>query len=229
MNYFAHALPFLNRPYFAAATGIPDWPTVCDRQVRLRSKHAMPFLEDDDPTTVDVAGGIIQHLRDDARFHATRAFAETSLELTVLARDALAGERGFRPSFLGHLLTEVLLDAGLIADQPAALARYYALLDEIDPERMEAEVNRMAPRPTTLLAAMIGGFRQARILSDYAEDGKLMVRLNQVMGRVGCPLLPDSFADILPHARHLVTDRQDALLNLPEKNRDYLTHPHLRP
>ncbi|MDZ7619074.1 MAG: hypothetical protein U1E05_18860 [Patescibacteria group bacterium] len=217
MNYFAHALPFLDRPYYAAATGIPDWLTVCDRKVRLRSKHVVPFLEDDDPTTVAIAGGILQHLRDDARFHATRAFAETSLALTVLARDALAGESGFRPSFLGHLLTEVLLDAALIADHPAELARYYALLDQIDPERMAVEVNRMVPHPATRLAAMIGGFRLARILSDYAEDGKLMVRLNQVMGRVGCPLLPDSFADILPRARHLVTDRQDALLDLPEE------------
>ncbi|MFW5693452.1 MAG: hypothetical protein ACOCWL_04480 [Thermoguttaceae bacterium] len=216
MNYFAHALPFLDRPWFAAATGIPDWLTVCDRKVRLRSKHATAFLDSSDTTLAAVAGGVVQHLQDDARFHGTQAFVMTSLELTVAARDALAGERGFRPSFLGHLLVEVLLDAVLIAERPDALQRYYTLLDEVAPEALEAAVNRMAPRPTTRLAALIHGFRQARILSDYAEDDRLMVRLNQVMHRVGCLPLPEGFVGILPDARRLVADRRDALLDLPE-------------
>ena len=32
MNYFAHALPFLDRPYFVAGTAVPDWLTVADRR-----------------------------------------------------------------------------------------------------------------------------------------------------------------------------------------------------
>lgn len=215
MNYFAHALPFLDRPWFAAATGIPDWLTVCDRKVRLRSKHATGFLESSDARLAAVAGGVIQHLRDDALFHGTQAFVTTSLELTVVARDTLEGEPGFRPSFLGHLLVEVLLDAVLIAEQPDALQRYYTLLEEVVPEELETAVNRMAPRPTARLAALIHGFRQARILSDYAEDDRLMVRLNQVMRRVGCSPLPEGFIGILPDARRLVADRRDALLDLP--------------
>ncbi len=211
MNYFAHALPFLDRTYYAAATGIPDWLTVCDRQVRLRSKHVAPFRESEDSTIAEVAGGITQHLLDDARFHATRAFTETWTELTVVVRGALHEERGFRPSFLGHLLAEVLLDAALINKHPEALHRYYALLDAVCPERIQAAVNRMAPRPTSRLAPMIEAFREARILSDYAEDGKLMVRLNQVMVRVGCLPLHEGFAGILPAARRLMDGRWEAL------------------
>jgi hypothetical protein len=137
--------------------------------------------------------------------------------LTVLARDALDNERSFRPTFLGHLLTEVLLDAALIAERPEMLVRYYTILDEVAPEPIEAAVNQMTPRPTARLAAMIHAFRQARILSDYAEDATLMVRLNQVMVRVGCPPLPEGFAGILPDARRLVTRRQEALLHLREE------------
>ena len=109
MNYLAHAIPFLDEPYFAAATGVPDWLTVVDRRMRLRSKQVEPFLEDPDPQVVAVAGGVLQHLRDDIRFHGTRVFSELSLKLTVTARDALGGETGMRPAFLGHLLVEVLL------------------------------------------------------------------------------------------------------------------------
>jgi hypothetical protein len=65
MNYFAHALPFLDNPYFAGATGIPDWLTVVDRKVRARRKHIEPFLEDRELELAAVAGEFGQHLRDD--------------------------------------------------------------------------------------------------------------------------------------------------------------------
>ena len=212
MNYFTHALPFLDRPYYVAGTGVPDWLSVVDRPARLRSKHAAAFLNNPDPCLAAVAGGVLQHLRDDARFHHTRAFAETSLELAARVRDALGGETGLRPAFLGHLLTELLLDAALVADDPAQLTEYYRVLESVDAQRVEAAVNRMAPRPTSRLAIFIDVFRRERILWNYLEDDKLMVRLDQVMRRVRLAPLPDDFAALLPAARKLVAGRKDALL-----------------
>jgi hypothetical protein len=213
MNYLAHALPFLQNPYFAAGTGVPDWLTVADRSVRVRPASAATIAAGDDPVAAAVAGGALQHLRDDARFHNTRAFMAASLELTVLARDALASDAGFRPSFLGHLLVEVLLDAALAAEEPGRLEAYYRALDAVDPEQVQAVVNRMATGPTDRLAAMISQFRRHRVLWDYLEDGKLLVRLNQVMGRVGFEALPDGFAGLLPTARRLVAERCAELLD----------------
>lgn len=212
MNYFAHALPFLDRPYFAAGAAVPDWLAVADRKVRLRSKHVEGFMDSNDPFAEEIAAGILQHLRDDAHFHATRAFAETSLELTVRVRDALGRETGLRPTFLGHLLVELLLDAALLADNPGRLADYCRVLEEVDADRVEATVNRVAPRQTERLAIFIDLFRRERILYDYQEDGKLMVRLNQIMRRVRLEPLPHEFAAILPTARRLVTDRKSELL-----------------
>ena len=82
MNYFAHARPFLDDPYFAAGTAVPDWLAVVDRSTRVRAKDTLPFLEAEDPITAAVARGLLQHLRDDRHFHRTRAFVETSLELS---------------------------------------------------------------------------------------------------------------------------------------------------
>ena len=212
MNYFAHALPFLDRPYFVAGTAVPDWLTVADRQVRLRSKHAEAFVSDPDPCAAAVAGGVLQHLRDDGQFHGTRAFAETSLELTGRARDALGGETGLRPAFLGHLLTELLLDAVLVVEDRDRLTAYYLALDEVDAQRVEAAVNRMGPRPAERLAIFIDLFRRERILWDYLEDGKLMVRLNQIMRRVKLESLPDDFTAVLADARRVVAERKNALL-----------------
>lgn len=213
MNYFAHARLFLDRPYFVAGACAPDWLMVADRRVRVRAKRAELFLNDRDPCMAEVAAGVVQHLSDDVWFHATRAFAETTLALTARARDALGGETGLRPAFLGHLLTELLLDAALIADAPADLDRYYQLLDSLDAGQIEAAVNRMTPRTTDQLGRFIELFRQARILWDYLEDGRLMERLNQVMRRVGLEPLPEGFDAILPEARKVVDERKAALLD----------------
>ncbi len=214
MNYFAHAVWFLDdNPYYVAGTGVPDWLTVVDRKVRVRSKHAAAAEEDPDPIVAAVAGGMLQHFRDDARFHQTRAFAELSLELTVLVRDVLAGEQDFRPGFLGHLLVEVLLDASLVAENPYLLEDYYRALASVDSARVEEAVNRMAPRPTQRLAWMIDRFREERILWDYFDEPRLMLRLNQVMRRIGFGQLPDDFRAVLPEARRRVQDRRESLLD----------------
>ena len=212
MNYLAHALPFLDRPYVAAGTGVPDWLTVVDRQVRLRTRLVEPFLADVDFVVADVAAGALQHLRDDAHFHSTRTFMECNLSLTMLARDALGEDASFRPGFLGHLLTEVLLDATLAAEDKQRLEVYYRAMDLVDPAMVEAAVNRMAPRPTHRLAWMIAEFCRHRILYDYLDDGRLLFRVNQVMRRVGLAPLPPAFAAIFPRARHLVAERKGDLL-----------------
>jgi hypothetical protein len=216
MNYFAHAFAFLDRadldPTFVAGTAVPDWLTVADRQVRVRAKHVQPLLSEPRPAAA-LARGMLQHWADDAQFHATRAFVETSLGLSVLARDVLGEEQGLRGGFLGHLLTELLLDAWLIAQAPGRLERYYELLEAVDGDWVQATVNRVAPRPTLRLAAIILGFRRQRVLSDYSEDGKLLVRLNQVMRRLGLGELPDRFAEVLPAARLRIGRRHAELLD----------------
>jgi len=213
LNYFAHAIPFLDDPYLAVGTGVPDWLTVIDRRLRVRRKHVEPFMDDPDRQLAAVARGIMQHLRDDALFHGGRAFAELMLSLTVTSRDALECERGFRPSFLGHLLVELLLDASLVAEDPDRLKTYYAVLDKIDTMVVEAALNRMAPRPTDRLAPLIAGFRHERLLEDYLDDQRLMVRLNQVMRRVGLPQLPDDFRHLLPDFRRQIDARKADLLD----------------
>jgi hypothetical protein len=214
MNYFAHAINFLDRPYFAVGTGVPDWLTVCDRGVRMRSRYLEAFRPNGDSRVGEVVDGILQHIRDDGLFHQSRAFAELSLELTVESREALQHDSGFRPGFLGHLLVELLLDASLVAENPGKIEDYYRLLGSIDATVVQATVNSVGPRQTERLATMISRFHQERILCDYLEDAKLMERLNQIMSRVKLRRLPESFIELLPLARKLVENRREELLEV---------------
>lgn len=212
MNYLAHGRHCLDDPYELAGTAVPDWLNVSDRPVRVRSKHARPLADDADPRVASVARGIVRHHADDAWFHQTRAFAELSLALTVQLRRLLSTDDGFRPSFLGHILVEVLLDAELARRQPGLLDDYYRALARVDGALVQATVNRLATRPADRLAAFIGLFVAERFLYDYADDGKLWFRLNQVMSRVGLPALPEASVAWLAAARRQVSRQADALL-----------------
>ena len=214
MNYFAHGRDAIDDPYFLAGTAVPDWLGVVDRRMRVRSKAARPFIKDDDPHVAALARGIVRHHRDDDRFHQTASFAELSWQFTTTVRDVLPRDDGLRPSFLGHILVELLLDAELILEDPDRLDAYYRVLDSLDPVVIQDGVNRMAGRPTERLASFIPRFSAERFLYDYVEDAKLLSRLNQVMRRVRLPLLPGQFCRILPEARRQVGLRKVELLGI---------------
>jgi len=212
MNYFSHALPFLADPYFVAGTAVPDWLAVADRRVRVKAKYVEPLAAHPDYETATIARGLLQHFRDDSQFHKTRAFTETVLELSVIIGRIMPIDSGFRPSFLGHLLTEVLLDWTLAEDNPGGLEAYYRVLASVDPGKVQEAVNRMSARTTDRLAPMILLFCRERILWDYGQDEKLLLRMNQVMRRVGFPPLSEGVLPVLPAARQLVHRRRRELL-----------------
>jgi hypothetical protein len=212
MNYFAHGRHFINEPLFLAGTALPDWLGVVNRSARVRSRRATEFIDDDDERVATFARGIVQHHHDDQWFHSTDAFTELSWRLTIMCRDALPGDAGFRPSFLGHILVELLLDSALAAADPANLHAYYAAMESLDPKLLEGIVNRIAPQPVEHLGWFLERFCRERFLFDYAEDGKLLFRLNQVLRRVKLPALPESFTAVLATARLEVAAKQEELL-----------------
>jgi hypothetical protein len=212
MNYLAHGWRFADDPYFLAGTAAPDWMSVIDRKNRLRSKVAAERVSDNDPVVATVARGIVQHHLDDGWFHQTAAFNELNLAFAVEVRDRLPGDEGFRPSFLGHILVELLLDATLAEDEPKRLDDYYAALEQLDPATTERAISALATSPTDRVAPLIPRFATERFLYDYLDDGKLLTRLNHVMRRVGLPAIPPDTMDLFPSMRERVRRHQTALL-----------------
>jgi len=212
VNYFAHGLRFLHRPHFLAGTAVPDWLSVADRGVRVRPRLVEPLLEGDAGPETDVAAGILQHFHDDQWFHSTRGFAEISAWLTRLFRETLGYNEDLRAGFLGHIVTEMLLDAVLIERDPKALDEYYAALRGVDPACVQGIVNRAARNTTERLAPLILLFARERFLYDYRTPARLLYRLNQVMRRVKLQLLPEAVIDVLESGRELIARRVDDLL-----------------
>ncbi len=212
MNYFAHGRRYIDNPYFLAGTAVPDWLNVVDRKVRARTKGARPQIDHDDPKIAAVARGIVQHHADDHQFHQTASFAQISLEFTMEFRQRLTSDDSFRPSFLGHIIVEILLDSVLILEDPEVLEQYYRAVLSVEAKTVERAVNLISVRPTDRLALLLPRFCQERFLEDYHCDETLLRRLNQVMRRVKLPALPETVLEYFPRARKIVTENRNQLL-----------------
>jgi hypothetical protein len=212
MNYLAHGWRFADQPYVLAGTAAPDWLSVIDRKIRVRSRTAAAFVDDGDAILAAVARGVVQHHADDAQFHALPAFNELCLAFAIELRDALPGDEGFRPSFLGHILVELLLDSAIAEENTTRLDAYYAALAAVDCAAVEGAISRLATRPTDRVAQLIPRFAAERFLYDYLDDARLLMRLNHVMRRVGLPQIGPSVLALIPAMRCRVRERMSELL-----------------
>jgi len=212
MNYFAHALNHLDRPYFMAGTAIPDWLSVADRKVRLRPRLLEPWLKNEEEIQCQVAAGTLRHLNDDDWFHATRGFVEVTGELTARFRRRLGASEDYHCGFLGHVGMELLLDGVLMELYPERFEHYWHVLSTIDSARIEYAVNRMAKVPAERLAWFVDLYRREQFLRSYESDDTLLGRLNQVLSRVKLTPIPADTVDVVADGRILVTQRLHDLL-----------------
>jgi hypothetical protein len=212
MNYLAHALRFLDRPYFVAGACLPDLLSVADRAVRLRSRRVAPRIEAAEPDDAELYRGVLQHLADDDWFHATRGFAEVTGEVAVLFRRTIGADHPTPCSFLGHVVMEMLLDSVLIEQHPEALPQFYEAMNSIDPFKVQAAVNQCARQPTERLAHLIPRFNAERFLFDYTTPEGLAYRLNQVLKRVKLTPLDDVAVTAISAGRVVVQNRLNDLL-----------------
>lgn len=215
MNYLAHAYQYLDQPYFAAGTALPDWMSVIDRKNRARRQYAEPVVEHSDPEIAAFARGCLQHHADDFWFHQCESFVELSTRFAVEIRELLEPGLGHQAGFVGHIVVELLLDAILCERDSALLDRYYDLLSTVNADKLQLAANEICRKPVTRLTILLPRFIDERFLDDYADDRLLQMRLNGVMKRIGLPLLPETLCNWLTTARPRVRDAADSLLTPP--------------
>lgn len=217
MNFFAHSLPFLDDPWVVAGVCLPDWMSVINRRVRLRSRKVQPRVDDPDAATARVARGIVQHHADDEWFHETPEFALLNLDFSVELRQQVRLDDSLRTRFVGHILIEMLLDDWLSQSYPGKLEEYYGLLEQLPGDRLERIVADLAgvnPADVELpVERFLPRFRRERFLFDYRDDERLLFRLNQVMSRVRLSELPAAMLAWFPSARKRVNDLAPQLLS----------------
>lgn len=212
MNYFTHAVRYLDRPLFAAGVCVPDWLSVVDRKARVRGKRIEQELSALNDSDREIALGIKQHLDDDRWFHGTPAFYRVTGELARIFKVNLPVEDEWRCGFLGHIIMELLLDSALIEYQPEKLQRFYRVLEEVNHLQVQEVTSALATKRVTELARLIGAFTRERFFDDYLQDDRLLFRLNQVMRRIQLDPLPEQLTDGLAEGRIIVRQAVHDLL-----------------
>lgn len=202
---------------------MPDWLSVVDRRVRVRSQNAARLLKDSDERVVSLAKGIIRHHHDDRWFHQTVAFLQLSSQFAVELRELVRHIEGAQPGFVGHIVVELLMDANLIAQQPEQLDRYYEIMQNVDAGLIEKVVNRISRHPTDRLEILVPRFVAEKFLYDYGADDKLFRRLNHVMRRIQVPDLPTNVIPWLSTARVRVDQMMAELLDQEHTEPDWAT------
>lgn len=212
VNYFAHALPWLDRPEFLAGLAVPDWLSVVDRKVRVRERAIRERWSELHGPDREIAAGILQHLEDDRWFHGTPAFFESVGRLGGRFRSILGEGDGWKCGFLGHVILEVLIDAVLIEQQPDELERYYNTIAAVDGVRVERTVAGLSTRAPNHLATFVDLYRRERFLQDYVDNDRLLFRMNQVMRRVALEPLPAEVQEVFDFGRDWIRPRLTDLL-----------------
>ena len=212
MNCFAHALPFLDRPYYAVGASLPDWLAAADRKCRVREKKAVLWVDDDDPIMADVACGVVQHHQDDYWFHTSAVFRDFEMKFAVEVREVYDGDRSMRPGFVAHVMVEMFIDAWLQVRFAGQLERYYQLVADVDSKKIQDAINRFATKPTEKLVPAMERFVSERYIFDYVTDEGAAYRMGRVLERIGLQGLDDKILPWAATARPRVYDQMNGLL-----------------
>lgn len=211
MNYLSHGLPYLRSPYLLAGTALPDLLSVVDRRVRLREKSFVGRVYTGGSVEAELATGARLHLHDDGWFHRTRAFVECTATIAAWF-DGLLNEPDARTGFLGHVVTELLLDAALCERFPSLCDDYFHALGLVDPVLVTSCVERWTGQSVTGLPFLIRGMCRDRPMASYVTDEGLLRRLNQVLRRVKLRPLPEGALGVFAQSRPYIRNRAAELL-----------------
>ena len=213
MNYLAHGFRFLDDSLYVAGTAVPDWLRVAVPRIRARSRLVQARIEvDDDKQILQLCHGIMQHHSDDEGFHASIVFQDLCEDLAIRFRKLMPDRYDHRPGLLGHIVTELLLDNELARRDPTLLPRYYETLETVDASWVQDSVSAIICRPADRLAEFIDIFCDIKFLYDYADNDRLMMRLNQVIKRAQLDALDTTVFPVFDYGRQLLENRVDDLL-----------------
>lgn len=213
MNFLSHAFRFLDQPIFALGTQIPDLMNVVDRKARPRRKLAEKWINSSDELTKMLALGIVQHHIDDQDFHNNTLFHKLNTQVSDYFRQQCPDPKGMRSWFSAHIIIEMLLDTAISNWKPDYRDHLYKIFHQHDSSSIGKVVSDIVEKPLPRFEKMYGMFLSERFLYDYDSDEGILLRLNQVIKRVGLEPFGCNGPNCMAYARKVVYDNWKPLLS----------------
>ncbi|MBC8139686.1 MAG: hypothetical protein H8F28_27715 [Fibrella sp.] len=188
MNYLSHQyIARRVRPepdtsaLFFAGNLLPDLLAVSgDGRLRTVGEHAGAL-----------ADGVRLHLVTDKQFHGLPAFHLVQAQASRLLLSAHWQTPPRRRFFLAHVMTEIALDAAILAQYPSLPDDLYNQLSQSLGQGLLPQTETLLGRPTTNLLATIEQFVESRFVYRYATPIGLASSLVRISQRAGVPNFTD--------------------------------------
>jgi len=191
VNFLAHyviAIRFVNPAeplsVYVVGAALPDLLPLAAERVRLRPARL-------EQTTVRtefeaaLRAGVSVHLATDAAFHKSAAFAEAQAKVGQIIADA--GFEGIRVRrfFAAHILTEMVLDAVLLRQEPALADEFYAAFAAADVAAVTQWAEAVTGEPLPNLPGVLSRFVRSGYLRGYEEDSGVATGFSNLCRRTG--------------------------------------------
>ena len=127
-----------NNPLFVLGALVPDIVPHFTKTYNAKIRNKDWNLPED---LQPLHEGVLRHYELDAAFHSSLVFKEScAFASECMLREGLDREK-YRFWFLGHIVTEVILDRQLIIENPGLVDEYYEMLNSVDTYKFGAYLN----------------------------------------------------------------------------------------
>ena len=124
-----------NNPLFTLGALIPDIAPGFTKTYNARIRNKTWSLNE---PADSVHRGILRHYELDAVFHGSLIFRECCSQASIRLAEAGLDREKYRFWFLGHIVTEVMLDRQLILQNKGLVDEYYSVLNSVDTNKFNA-------------------------------------------------------------------------------------------
>ncbi|MES2726714.1 MAG: hypothetical protein V4643_06400 [Bacteroidota bacterium] len=175
MNYLSHYYIDHQKGnyYFNAALFLPDF-------ARNYVKHFTNTFTDFTEHEQNLLAGCLAHYQADKTFHPSAFFNQYNTAIVEEINQFVPLAHLPRKWFLGHILTEMLIDRLIVKQMPEICHQFYHDLAQIDTKILHVYVSRFSFKNADPFIKNFRHFCDARYLFGYALDESFVYSLTRV-------------------------------------------------
>ncbi len=170
-----------NNPYYKTGLILPDFAkrwvvSFKNNPSAILSNHQTQLLE-----------GALRHYQSDKQFHSSTFFSFYQELVNNKLKSLPFTPQLTRKWFIGHVLTELLIDRCIVRNFSEQADDFYANLLAADNKELNGLLSAYGVSDSGPFLEVFDHFRQVKYIYYYTDNNKFLYSLNRIMMRVGLP------------------------------------------
>lgn len=188
MNYLSHFVVDcrLGNPYYNTGLILPDFTKSWVTTFKVNPSEKLT------PEQTDLLKGCLRHYHSDRMFHASGFFAHYQEIVNQKLKSLPFSPNLNRKWFIGHVLTELLIDRNIVRYFNHLTDDFYEQLNRAQNDQIAGFLRAFGASETQDFLTGFDRFREVRYIYYYTDNNKFLYSLNRIMMRVGLPEMVES-------------------------------------